>query len=284
MKRKKQPNNELDQSSHQDEKMRLKKKRKNTALVIDSDTVESASSDVVSGTTTDDNEEATKKDNVEKKVVKTDIKSSKKKKKKNDIEEENCVTEEIAVENAVLASNESSEVDEVRKILNFGDIDDTRLSDQKEKKRKKRGSLPGKKALTTLEVDSNVKKSRKSLPASLSKTSAIEPAEEDKQEETSSSSEIITKVMKGNKSKVKQREEPVLNLVDESVQEQVAVASKKKKKKGLTTEDEPKPFVEFLSDQTPRAFARKSRVQSEPRLSKKQNGKSKEDVSFLFFF
>ena len=100
------------------------------------------------------------------------------------------------------------------------------------------------------------KKARKSMPNKLVvNTKSETPEKLDKSEPADKKVSAVEEVV-----------EPVLNLSEEPA---ITASSKKKKsKKSLSAEDAPKPFVEFISKDTPKAFARKKSAKTEPRKAR----------------
>jgi len=252
-----------------------KRKGKKSKVVVSEEPAEITSSDV---TTTQDQTTAVSED-VDMKgadvsqaeMAPSTKKSNKKKKVKSKPVEKNNVVQPLVVEvnGESLHEEVSEEIDDVKKTLDFTSIamasEDADLAtdnDKKTKKKKKRASMPGKEIMKTPEENSTtngadqkkkVKKVRKSLPAKL---------QSDTDNEKTTLEESKTVQLK--------EEQPTLNLISETGK---GTAQKKKKKnKGLSVEDAPKPFVEFLPADTPKAFARKPKiVKSEPRIMAKES-------------
>jgi len=167
--------------------------------------------------------------------------------------------------------SDGDENDDVQKTLNFtltDESDSVNNSDTKVTKKNKRASMPGN-ALSKLsddnvsssdkETTTNTKKSkkaRKSMPAKLAVNTESEATEKlDKSEPAVKKDSAVGEVV-----------EPVLNLSEEPAA--TASSKKKKSKKSLSAEDAPKPFVEFISKDTPKAFARKKSAKTEPRKAR----------------
>lgn len=132
-------------------------------------------------------------------------------------------------------------------IINTDEVNDPKKTDSKKKRKERRATLPAKQLNGTTEslAKTKPKRTRKSLPGESSV-----PLTNDKLMENGHS------------------DEPVLNL-DTSEPKDTPVP-KKSKRKSLRTEDAPKPFVEFLQTETPKAFARKkaASANSEPRTKR----------------